>query len=77
MNSMLTGKKLIRNYSRRILLGNEEAFTVPTELFPVEALKVYSAWNLEDPIRDEDRAKYFSKHRGMSSVKIQMSWSKN
>lgn len=66
MINLLNGKKFIRNYSRRIIIGNEEQYTVQTELFPIEALKVYSAWNLEDSIRDEDRTKYFSAHRGGS-----------
>ena len=30
-----------------------------TELFPVAALKAYSAWNLEDDISEEDKAKYW------------------
>lgn len=41
-------------------------YTVATDLFPLEALKVYSAWNLEDPIDENDRMKYFSAHRGGS-----------
>jgi thymidylate synthase len=66
MNHLLAEKKLIRNYSRQIIIGSEEQYTVDTALFPVEALKVYSAWNLEDSIREEDRTKYFSAHRGGS-----------
>eukprot|EP00586_Coscinodiscus_wailesii_P018558 CAMPEP_0172500518 /NCGR_PEP_ID=MMETSP1066-20121228/139542_1 /TAXON_ID=671091 /ORGANISM="Coscinodiscus wailesii, Strain CCMP2513" /LENGTH=53 /DNA_ID=CAMNT_0013274799 /DNA_START=32 /DNA_END=190 /DNA_ORIENTATION=+ len=43
-----------------------EAYTVETDLFPVEALQVYSAYNLDDQILEEDRSKYFSAHRGGS-----------
>ena len=66
MNQLLSSKKMIRNYNRRILIGDENQFTMETELFPVAALKVYSAWNLEDDISEEDKAKYFSAHRGGS-----------
>ena len=63
MNYLLTNSKLIRNYSQNIDMSD---YTVATELFPIEALVVYSAWNLEDPIDENDRLKYFSAHRGGS-----------
>lgn len=73
MNDLLCNKKMIRNFSRRIQIcppfgtdQNENNYTIETELFPVEALKVYSAYNLEDPIEEEKRRKYFSAHRGGS-----------
>ena len=40
--------------------------TVETDLFPLAALQVYSAYNLEEPIPEQDRVKYFSAHRGGS-----------
>jgi len=74
MNELLADKKLIRNYARRIQLGpcggggnkDDNNYTIKTELFPVEALKVYSAYNLGDTIEEEERQKYFSAHRGGS-----------
>ena len=63
MNNLLAKSKLIRNYSRSIDMSD---YTVVTELFPFEALMVYSAWNLEDSINENDRSKYFSAHRGGS-----------
>lgn len=73
MNKLLSENKFVRNYSREIVMGSsskkddmKNGFTVETELFPIKALSVYSAYNLEDPILEEDRAKYFSAHRGGS-----------
>eukprot|EP00553_Chaetoceros_curvisetus_P008670 CAMPEP_0204618204 /NCGR_PEP_ID=MMETSP0717-20131115/4934_1 /ASSEMBLY_ACC=CAM_ASM_000666 /TAXON_ID=230516 /ORGANISM="Chaetoceros curvisetus" /LENGTH=216 /DNA_ID=CAMNT_0051631895 /DNA_START=10 /DNA_END=660 /DNA_ORIENTATION=- len=73
MNSLLSNPqtKFIRNYSRSIdmspsTIAPNEGYTVETELFPVEALKVYSAYNLQDEIEEEQRKKYFSAHRGGS-----------
>lgn len=75
MNELLADRKIIRNYARRIQLGpggqgagnkNDNNYTINTELFPVEALKVYSAYNLGDDIEEEERRKYFSAHRGGS-----------
>ena len=63
MNSSLQKSKLVRNYHRCIDMTN---YTVETELFPLQALKVYSAYNLEDVIDEGDRKKYFSAHRGGS-----------
>eukprot|EP00557_Chaetoceros_sp_GSL56_P008144 CAMPEP_0176495280 /NCGR_PEP_ID=MMETSP0200_2-20121128/10563_1 /TAXON_ID=947934 /ORGANISM="Chaetoceros sp., Strain GSL56" /LENGTH=212 /DNA_ID=CAMNT_0017893129 /DNA_START=49 /DNA_END=684 /DNA_ORIENTATION=+ len=69
---LLSDKKLVRNYARRIQLGpcegncDDNKYTIKTELFPVEALKVYSAYNLGDTIEQEERQKYFSAHRGGS-----------
>lgn len=69
------GKTYIRNYSCQIQMGGDppssestykNAYTVQTELFPVEALDVYSAYNLEETIQEDDRQKYFSAHRGGS-----------
>jgi len=72
MNDMLSKTKFVRNYSRRIQMGGgagdgyTNGYTVETELFPIEALNVYSAYNLEETILDGDRSKYFSAHRGGS-----------
>lgn len=77
MNALLSKERFVRNYSRCIQMGqppgtgNSEGATtqgyiVETDLFPLEALEVYSAYNLGDTIKDEDRAKYFSAHRGGS-----------
>lgn len=74
MNEMLGNRKMIRNYARRIQLGcsggkeedDNNSYTINSELFPVEALKVYSAYNLGDIIEEEERRKYFSAHRGGS-----------
>ena len=35
---------------------SEEATTVETELFPVEALDFYTRWNLEEAVSDEEIA---------------------
>ncbi len=43
-----------------------DQYTIETDLFPIEALKVYSSYNLGENIREEDRKKYFSAHRGGS-----------
>jgi len=57
--------KLIRNFTRQIKIGNDETqYTVETDLFPKEALQVYTAWNLEDTIQEKHKKKYFSAHRG-------------
>ena len=73
MNELLSDRKLIRNYTRRIQLGanastnqNDNNYTIETELFPVEALKVYSAYNRGDIIEEQEQKKYFSAHRGGS-----------
>lgn len=65
MNDLLTAKetKLVRNFCCRIDMSD---YIVETKLFPIEALKVYSSYNLGDSIREEDRSKYFSAHRGGS-----------
>jgi len=39
---------------------------VETDLFPKEALEVYSSWNLEQEVSPEMREKYFSAYRGGS-----------
>lgn len=66
MNRLLSSQKMIRNFSCKIFIGREEHYTLETGLFPTDSLKVYSAWNLEDTINAEDKAKYFSAHRGGS-----------
>jgi Thymidylate synthase len=74
MNEMLANTKMIRNYARCIQLGpsggkeegTNNSYTIKSDLFPVEALKVYSAYNLGDVIEEEERRKYFSAHRGGS-----------
>lgn len=76
MNELLSTTKLIRNFSRRITMHKTNAsndnqttkngYTVETDLFPIQALNVYSAYNLGDTIKEEDRTKYFSAHRGGS-----------
>ena len=63
MNELLSKQKLVRNYNRRIDMAN---YTVETELFPIEALKVYSDYNLGKVINPQDKEKYFSAHRGGS-----------
>jgi len=77
MNTLLSKEKFIRNYSRCIQMvqhrGTEacddetsKGYIIETDLFPLEALKVYSAHNLGDSIKEVDQAKYFSAHRGGS-----------
>ena len=63
MNELLSKQKLVRNYNRRIDMAN---YTVETELFPIEALRVYSKYNLGKVINPQDKEKYFSAHRGGS-----------
>lgn len=77
MNTLLSKEKFIRNYSRCIQMGQHrgteacddettKGYNIETDLFPLEALKVYSAHNLGDNIKEVDQAKYFSAHRGGS-----------
>lgn len=66
MNRLLSSEKMIRNFNCRIHMGDEEQFTIETDLFPINALQVYSAWNLEEEISEEDKARFFSAHRGGS-----------
>ena len=62
--TQLTGKHgSIRNFQQTIRMDD---FVVETELFPIEALMVYSAWNLEQDISEENIQAYFSDHRGGS-----------
>lgn len=65
MNELLSKQKLVRNYNRRINMANHD-YTVETELFPIEALTVYSNYNLGKDIQPKDKEKYFSAHRGGS-----------
>lgn len=65
MNELLSTQKNIRNFTRQIDMSNS-SYVFETSLFPLEALKVYSAYNLEQPIEEKDRLKYFSAHRGGS-----------
>ena len=57
------GQTPVRNFSLTIEL---DPWLVETDLFPQEALEVYSAWNLEQEISEPMREKYFSAHRGGS-----------
>ena len=67
MNTLLSTQKLIRNYHCRInITSNANQYTIQTPLFPKEVLQVYSSYNLEDDIKDNDKEKYFSSHRGGS-----------
>ena len=67
MNTLLSTQKLIRNYHCRInITSNANQYTIQTPLFPKEVLQVYSSYNLEDDIKDDDKEKYFSSHRGGS-----------
>lgn len=63
MNDLLSKPNHVRNYDRRINMAN---YTVETDLFPIEALRVYSNYNLGQVIQIEDKEKYFSAHRGGS-----------
>jgi thymidylate synthase len=56
-------QKVVRNLHLDIRL---DPWLVETDLFPQEALEVYSAWNLEHDIPADMREKYFSAHRGGS-----------
>lgn len=56
---------LVRNFCRRINMSHG-AFLVETELFPKEALIAYSAYNLGQPVSQEQHDTYFSAHRGGS-----------
>lgn len=62
MTSSLTNKKFIRNFCRRrICMKN---YVIETDLFPTEALRVYSSYNLGDDVSAQDKQKYFTNHRG-------------
>lgn len=63
MCQLTEGQKVVRNLHLDIEL---DPWLVETELFPQEALEVYSAWNLELEIPAPLREKYFSAHRGGS-----------
>ena len=63
MCQLTEGQKMIRNLHLDIQL---DPWLVETDLFPQEALEVYSAWNLEHDIPADMREKYFSAHRGGS-----------
>lgn len=73
MNILLSERKFIRNFSCCISMdcnGNDsetaKSYTIETDLFPVEALRVYSAYNLGEDIEEAERSRYFSAHRGGS-----------
>ncbi len=61
MKRLTTKHGMIRNFHQNIRMDSWE---VETDLFPKEALVVYSAWNLEQDISSEDKKKYFSAYRG-------------
>jgi len=61
MAELTAGGAVVRNFHADIRMDD---FVVETDLFPVAALDVYSAWNLDLPVSDADRATYFSAHRG-------------
>lgn len=61
MTALTAGGHDVRNFHADILITDH---LVETELFPEDALRAYTAWNLELPVSDEDRATYFSAHRG-------------
>ena len=50
----------VRNYSQELDMTD---YLVETDLFPEAALQAYSTWNLEKPLRPEQK-KYFSHERG-------------
>jgi thymidylate synthase len=57
----ITSGDTVRNFHTDIRMDD---YIVETDLFPVEALDAYTAWNLELDVPAELRAKYFSAHRG-------------
>jgi thymidylate synthase len=63
MKRLTTKHGMIRNFHQNVRMDNWE---VETDLFPKEALEVYSAWNLEQDISSEDKKKYFLPYRGGS-----------
>ena len=63
MVQLTEGQTPVRNLHLDIQL---DPWLVETDLFPQEALEVYSRWNLELGISAEMREKYFSSHRGGS-----------
>ncbi|MEO6123973.1 MAG: hypothetical protein ABIR32_09695 [Ilumatobacteraceae bacterium] len=61
MTALTADGSSIRNFHADIRIGEH---LVETELFPLDALRAYTAWNLELPVSDGDRMTYFSAHRG-------------
>jgi thymidylate synthase len=57
----ITEGRTVRNFRADLDMNDS---VVATELFPLEALDVYSDWHLELPVNDADRARYFNSHRG-------------
>lgn len=51
----------VRNHHVELAMSDH---VVETDLFPVVALDVYSDWNLELPVSDADRERYFTARRG-------------
>jgi hypothetical protein len=61
----VSNKKQVRNFSRQMNMANG-SYEVTTDLFPREALQVYSAYNLGQEVSSKDQDTYFSAHRGGS-----------
>lgn len=61
MCAMTTEGSTVRNFHADIAMGD---YVVETDLFPRAALEAYSAWNLEREVSAEQRAMFFSAHRG-------------
>lgn len=57
----ITQGRTVRNFHADLDMSD---YLVETDLFPREALDVYSDWNLELPVSDADRARFFNAHRG-------------
>ena len=66
MNLATSGGKIVRNFHRSRIQMKGGGYVVETDLFPVDALKAYSAWNLGDEVDEASKKKYFSSHRGGS-----------
>jgi hypothetical protein len=56
MKRLTTEHGMIRNFHQNVRMDNWE---VETDLFPKEALEIYSAWNLEQDISSEDKKNIF------------------
>ena len=60
----LTAKgNFVRNFQQTIRMDD---WAIETDLFPAEALEAYTSWNLEHPVSDKLKQRYFSEHRGGS-----------
>ena len=57
----ITDGRSVRNFHADLDMDN---YVIETDLFPREVLDVYSDWNLELPVSDANRDRYFNAQRG-------------